>query len=358
MKINYQLGVEAKQKLDPAVWNYLVGGAEDEIALQRNRLAFQKWSLLPRVLTDVSALDLRSQLLGIPMQLPVIAAPIGGLTKFHEEGDSEWAKGLAAAGVIGTVSGVARIKPEEIIQTSQATLLYQLYYFGDDEWVGNQLRTAEAVGYKAIVVTVDTAYYTQRERDILAHYDARHAGWRSAPNPPDRLRNRRLDWNALKFIQSCTRLPVILKGACFPADVERAFDCGIQAIWVSNHGGRQLDNTLSSLEALVPLVPVCKAANIPLIVDGGIRRGSHVLLALLLGATAVSVGRLPVYGLAAQGAAGVKQVFENLETELRTAMGLMGITNLEFDESLMRERLIQSNPPYLPTKWDVLESGL
>jgi len=273
----------------------------------------------------------------------------------HQEGDIEWARGLDEAGILGTISGVARISPEEIMQASQATLLYQLYVYGDDTWVRDKVQMAESCGYKAIVVTVDSPYYGQRERDVLAGYDPRNVGWRTAVNPPDRRCIQRLDWDWIQRIQSHTSLPVVLKGLVHPEDAKTASKLSIAAIWISNHGGRQLDHSLPTLEVLERIAPTCRKFSMPIVFDGGIRRGADVLLALLLGADVVAVGRLPIFGLAVDGASGIKTVFDNLENELRTAMGMVGLTSLSFKYNDFQDRLVRRDDPSLSTRWDKIE---
>jgi len=353
--INIEYALAAKKLLEPGIWNYLVGGSEDELALRRNRNAFQDWAFIPRVLIDVSQLNLTKTIFNIPLKIPVIGSPIGGLTKMHEKGDSEWARGIAQAEIVGAVSGVARIKPQEIIKGSNANLLFQLYFYGNYDWVKEQVQMAEKCGYQAIILTVDTPYYGLRERDILGKFDPRQVGWSSAPPPPDRSCNVRLNWASVKRIQTFTSLPFIIKGIVNPEDVQIAAEHGVAAIWLSNHGGRQLDYSLPTLEVLTRIAPTCRKYSLPIVFDGGIRRGSDVLLALLLGADVVAVGRLPIYGLAVDGANGMKTVFENLENELRTAMGLVGLTSLSFNYNDLQDRLVRRDDSPLSTRWDEIE---
>jgi isopentenyl diphosphate isomerase/L-lactate dehydrogenase-like FMN-dependent dehydrogenase len=353
---NIEICEHAKKKIDTGAWNYLVGGAEDELSLRRNRKIFQKWNFVPHVLRDVNALDLTTTFLRTELRLPIIAAPVGGLTQFHAQGEYEWARGLSASDIAGTVSGVARVEFEKIILETKSPLYYQLYFFGDDHWVEDQLKRAEACGYQAVVVTVDTPYYSRRERDLRADYDARTAGWRTAAQPPDSSRNPTLDWRKLEKIRGYTKLPLIIKGISAPADVKQAGKEKIDGVWISNHGGRCTDNSLSALESLVRLRPLLKNSSLEVIYDGGVRRGSEVLTALLLGADVVALGRLPVYGLIWDGAEGMKEVFENLEAELRCAMGLLGLTRLQFKGKGMDQYIVE-NPAavVLDTVWDQVE---
>ena len=353
---NIEICEQAKKKIDAGPWNYLVGGAEDELSLRRNRKIFQKWNFVPHVLRDVKTLDLTTTFLKTKLRLPIIAAPIGGLTQFHEQGEYEWARGLSGSDIAGAVSGVARVEFEKIILETKSPLYHQLYFFGDDSWVKDQLQRAQACGYQAIVVTVDTPYYSLRERDLRANYDARAAGWRTAPEPPDRSRNPTLDWRKLDKIRGYTKLPLIIKGISAPADVKQAAKEKVAGVWISNHGGRCSDNSLSTLESLVRLRPILRKSSLEVVFDGGVRRGSQVLTALLLGADVVALGRLSLYGLIWDGAQGMKKVFDNLEVELRCAMGLLGLTHLQFKGKAMDQYIVE-NPAamVLETLWDRVE---
>jgi isopentenyl diphosphate isomerase/L-lactate dehydrogenase-like FMN-dependent dehydrogenase len=353
--INIEIARKAKEKLEAGPWAYLSGGADDEIALRRNRQAFQSWAFQPEALHDVSAIDTTAKLFGIDMPLPVIGAPIGGLTLFHERGDLEMAKGLGLAKMAGTISGVARVEIEKIMKEASAPQLFQLYFFGDDTWVKDQVQKAESLGCKAIVVTVDTKYFGQRERDLLLNFDARQHGWRSAPLPPDRERNPKLNLKELEKIKKYTKLPFVIKGITSAHDVKEAIKLGVDAVWISNHGGRQLDHVSSSLESLVDAATICEKKNVKVIFDGGIRRGSEVLIAWLLGADYVALGRLLVYGLAYKGAEGLQEAVANLQTELKNAMGLIGIGSLEIDKASRRKKLQKLQPNFFRTQWDELE---
>jgi isopentenyl diphosphate isomerase/L-lactate dehydrogenase-like FMN-dependent dehydrogenase len=354
--INIEIAKEAKKKLSAQLWDYLAGGSDDEIALRRNRQAFQKWAFSPKVLKDVSQIDLKRRFLNLSLNMPVISAPIGGLIQFHADGDCEWARGIKQAGSVGVVSGASRMHPRQILDESGANLFYQLYAYGDEHWIKDQIDMVEACGYQALVVNVDSAYFGQRERDILNGYDSRQVRWITAAPPPNRLLNRCLDWHLLARIQSWTKLSVILKGLSHPEDAKKAIQMGVKALWISNHGGRQLDLIPSSLEQVKVLAPLCRKASIPLIMDGGIRRGSDVLLALLLGADLVALGRLPVYGLLVDGAGGVCKVMKNIEQELRAAMGLVGLTNLNLNAQSSENYLTRLQDTPLMTRWDALEN--
>jgi isopentenyl diphosphate isomerase/L-lactate dehydrogenase-like FMN-dependent dehydrogenase len=353
--INIQIADLARQQLDAPIWGYLAGGAEDEIALRRNRSIFQTMSIVPRVLSDTTQLNMRKKFWGIDFRIPVIAAPIGGLVQFHEDGDIAWAQGLAEAGIVGVTSGVARIDPREIAANAD-TLFYQLYPYGDSIWMLEQIQMAVSSGYKAIVVTVDVPYLSIRERDRLGDYDATKVKYRYANNPPDRSMSSSFDWAGLSYIIKNSKLPVIIKGIMHVNDAEKAIQMGAQGVWISNHGGRQLDKAPAPLSVLPKIASVCRSKGIPVILDGGIRRGSDILLATILGADIVAVGRLPVYGLATNGKGGVAQVFDNLTQELRISMGLAGISELSFKLGGEGDYLQEEPLSTIPSRWDKLEA--
>lgn len=353
--INRQIAEQAKLNLDSGPWSYLVGGAENELALRRNRHAFQRWSFVPQGLHDLSKIDSSTQLFNKKLDVPIIAAPIGGITQFHKEGDFAWVKGLAKSNITGVVSGVTRVEFENLLKEVDSSFFFQLYFFGDDQWVEKKLKMAEACGYQAIVVTIDTKCFGQRERDIIGNYDSRKAGWRTTPEPPNRDRNLKLTVKELQKMRGYTKLPFIVKGVFSLEDVHMCLDMGVDAIWISNHGGRQLDYVSSGLSALVELAPVCHSKSIPVIYDGGIRRGSEALMAYLLGADVVAVGRLPIYGLIVDGENGVKQVMDNLKQEFLNTMGQIGLLHLNESYS---DRLKRVKPEeifgYL-SGWDNIE---
>ncbi len=351
---NLQILIEARKKADSNAWHFLTGGANDEIAARRNRGAFQNWALVPRVLKDVSRIDTAVRFLGMDLPMPVMAAPVGHLTLFHEDGELAWAQGLSQTGVLGTVSGVARFAIDEIMAQGQAPMFFQLYFHGDDLWVKERVQWAEALGYKAIVITVDTAYNPQRERLAMNGYDYRQHGRRQVHVNPAPQRIPALDWQEVDKIRSYTHLPVVIKGVASEQDVRQCVKYNIDAVWISNHGGRMLDYSGSALDALTRLGPLCKTAGLPVIFDGGVRRGAEVLMAMMLGADLVALGRLAIYGLIYNGAEGVAHVFENVRAELTATMGTMGMTDLH---TKPREvTLVGSTGPIFQTLWDAAEN--
>src|SRR5213080_432678 len=292
----------ARERLPREAWNFGDGGAETETTLRRNRRHLDRLAIEQNVLVDVREIDLRTSLLGVPLSWPVSVAPMGGLVLFHPEGDVEMARG--------------------------APQVFQLYHHGDRGWVRELLARVEASGYQAVALTVDVQLYGRRERDVLARFSPRKA-MEIAPNPrgPNPEYQARLTWADVEWLMNTTKLPVGLKGIMTVRDARRAVDMGVRLIWVSNHGGRQLDHTQSTIEALPPIVDVV-AGRAEIVVDGGFSRGTDVVKALARGAKMVAIGRTVLWGLAADGAAGVARAFEILREEVRTTMGLCGRTRI------------------------------
>src|SRR5213080_5010283 len=287
----------ARERLPREAWNFGDGGAETETTLRRNRRHLDRLAIEQNVLVDVREIDLRTSLLGVPLSWPVSVAPMGGLVLFHPEGDVEMARGAAQADTLQWLSGATGWPVEEVAKAAgKAPQMFQLYH--------------------------------HRERDVLARFSPRKA-MEIAPNPrgPNPEYQARLTWADVEWLMNTTKLPVGLKGIMTVRDARRAVDMGVRLIWVSNHGGRQLDHTQSTIEALPPIVDVV-AGRAEIVVDGGFSRGTDVVKALARGAKMVAIGRTVLWGLAADGAAGVARAFEILREEVRTTMGLCGRTRI------------------------------
>ncbi|HTY79161.1 MAG TPA: alpha-hydroxy acid oxidase [Candidatus Bathyarchaeia archaeon] len=319
----------AKQILPRDVWNFGAGGAESETTRRRNRRAVDRLAIRQDVLVDVREIDLRTSLLGLPLSWPVAIAPMGGLVLFHPEGDKEMARGAAQGDTLQFLSGAAGWSVEDVAKSSTGPKMFQLYHHGDRTWAAELLARVEASGYKSVVLTVDVQVYSRRERDIVHRYSPREA-MKSAPNPrgPDPNYPERLTWDDVAWLKKTTKLPIGLKGIMTVRDAKRAVEEGVDIIWVSNHGGRQLDHTQGSIDALPPIADAV-AGRAAIIVDGGFTRGTAVLKGLALGATVVAVGRTILWGLAADGAAGVASALDILRRELRTTMALAGQTSVK-----------------------------
>jgi isopentenyl diphosphate isomerase/L-lactate dehydrogenase-like FMN-dependent dehydrogenase len=330
----------AEERLAPGPWAYLAGGSGDEWTLRENRAAFERWTFRPRVLCDVSEVSTATTVLGTPIALPVVVAPVAYQQLYHPDGECATARGAAAAGAGMAVSTFSTRSHEEIAAAAPGLMQWcQLYVFQDRGVTREHLAGAAAAGCSAVVLTVDTPRLSQRERDLRVGFEippdlplpyARATIGSTAQNPADQfaLLDASVSWRDLEWIASEGRLPVVLKGVVTEEDARIAVEHGAAAIVVSNHGGRQLDGVPATLDAL-PEVAEAVAGRVEVYLDGGIRRGTDVAKALAVGARAVLAGRAPIFGLAAAGEDGVHHVLELLREELALALSLLGCTSPE-----------------------------
>ncbi len=319
----------ARQKLPRDTWNFGDGAAETETTLRRNREHLDRLAIRQSVLVDVRKIDLSTTFLGQPLAWPVAVAPMGGLILFHPEGDCEMARGCAQGDTLQFLSGATGWPVEDVARAAAGPKAFQLYHHGDRGWVGELMKRVEASGYNSVSLTVDVQWYGRRERDIFNRFVPREA-MSKAPNPrgPDQTYQARLTWDDVEWLRKTVRLPIGVKGIMTPDDARRAVERGVDIIWVSNHGGRQLDHTQSTIDALPPIVDVVAGAA-TVMVDGGFCRGTDVAKALARGASLVAIGRTALWGLAADGAAGVARVMEILREELSTTLALSGQTSVK-----------------------------
>lgn len=326
----------ARERMSEQAWAYVSGGAADEQTLQDNREAFARLRLMPRVLAEVAGGDTRLSLLGCELEHPLLLAPIAFQQLAHPDGEraSVLAAGaLKAAMVVSTQAGFPL---EELAREAAAPLWFQLYIQPDREFTAALVRRAEAAGYRALVLTVDAPVSVTRNREQRAGFSLPEGvgpvnlrGMRqlppetAQPGEPGLFASRLLAaapiWRDLEWLCRLTELPVLVKGVLSPADAVRALEAGAAGVVVSNHGGRGLDGAPASIDALAA-VAAAVAGRAPVLLDGGVRRGTDVLKALALGAKAVLIGRPYVYALAAAGAPGVAHVLHLLRTELEAAM--------------------------------------
>src|SRR2546425_2996692 len=326
----------ARERLPREAWNFGDGGAETETTRRRNRRHLDRLAVQQNVLVDVRAIEVRTSLLGVPLSWPVSIAPMGGLILFHPEGDVEMARGAGQADTLQWLSGASGWPVEDVAKVAAGPQMFQLYHHGDRGWVSELLARVEASGYQAVVLTVDVQLYGRRERDILARWSPRKA-MEIAPNPrgPNPEYQARLTWADVAWLMKTTSLPVGLKGLMTVRDARRAVEMGVRVIWVSNHGGRQLDHTQSTIEAL-PAIADAVGDAAEIVVDGGFSRGTDVVKGLARGAKVVAVGRTALWGLAADGAAGVARAMAILREEVCTTMGLCGRTRIaDLDRDLV-----------------------
>jgi 4-hydroxymandelate oxidase len=326
----------ARRVLPQGAYDYYAGGADDEVTLAANREAFRRRSIRYRVLIDVIDRECSTNVLGTRLEYPVILAPTAMHKMAHPDGEAATARGAAAAGALHTVSTIATVSLEDVAAAAPgAPRWFQLYWFGDRDQTESLVKRAHAAGYTAIAVTVDLPVLGRRERDLrnafelppefkLANLvDEPAEGGPGFHAWADSHARGTLTWSDIEWLRSISSLPLLLKGIVRQDDALRAVEIGVDGIWVSNHGGRQLDGSIPTLDALAEIAPAV-AGRAAIVVDGGVRRGTDVLKALALGADCVAIGRPQLWGLAAGGADGVRRVLELLHDELSLAMALAG----------------------------------
>jgi len=361
-----ELRQAAKRALPLPLFDFIDGGAEDERTLARNVAAFDRYALLPNTLVDVSAIDTRTTILGEPIAWPVVLAPTGMTRMFHPGGERAVARAAAKAGTIYSLSTMSSVSIEEVSGLTPGPKWFQVYCFKDRELTREFLQRAKAGGYKAICVTVDVQVAANRERDrrsgmtipiklslgsafqfairpfwclayftserpILANVVHKIAEGSVDISTVSAYINRQFDpsitWSDLEWLAGEWGGPLMIKGILSPEDAKRAKSVGAHAVIVSNHGGRQLDGAAAAMDAL-PRIADAVGGDLELILDGGIRRGTHVLKALALGAKACMIGRPYLYGLAAAGEAGVDRGLTLLKDEITRDMALLGARNV------------------------------
>jgi 4-hydroxymandelate oxidase len=334
----------AREKLSREAYDYYAGGAHDEVSLRGNRAAYERLSIAYRVLVDVSRRDMATSVLGQPLAMPFLVAP----TAFHRlatpEGEVATARAAGAAGTAMILSTLSTSTIESVVAAATGPVWFQLYIYRDRAATAGLVRRAEAAGCRALVLTVDAPLLGRRERDVrnrfrlppgLAVANLLPEGYGDMPPAAEdsglaayvaSFLDQALSWKDVAWLRSITSLPLLVKGIVRPDDALRAAEAGVAGIVVSNHGGRQLDTSPATLEVLPEIVDALDAHGhrIEVLMDGGVRRGTDVLKALALGARAVLIGRPVLWGLAAEGEAGVIAVLRLLRDELDLAMALAG----------------------------------
>lgn len=325
---------DARLACDQHVWNYITGAAGSETTLRRNRHSLDRLALRPRVLRDVREIDTSATFLGHRLRIPCLLAPIGSLEALTPDGGVAVARAAAEFGTVALVSTVTEPGLEEIAAAVDHPKIFQIYIRGDEAWTDRLIDRARDAGYAALALTVDSAYYGRRERQLAL-------GWRPPSvrrhGPEARALQAALTWEWMDRMRERGGLPFILKGIQTAEDAEIAVERGVDAVYVSNHGGRQLDHGDGTIETLREVVAAV-GGRAPVVVDGGIVRGTDVLKALALGADAVGLGRYQAWALAAGGGDVLVRALEILEEEMRNAMGLVGVSSLgELDPSFVKE---------------------
>ncbi|MDB5864116.1 MAG: hypothetical protein JWO70_1922 [Betaproteobacteria bacterium] len=329
-----EIVLAARKKLTPELWDHLSGGADSETTLRRNRLALDVLALRQRVLVDVADVDISTTLLGQKLASPVFLAPVGGfLGMAHPEGAIPVARAAVARRTTAFISTAVKPSFEAAQQAVSEPLIFQLYVRSGRPWIEETLDRARAAGYKALCVTVDRAWYGRRERDLISRAAVREGFG-------DPRYQASITWDDLVWMKQHMKGPLVIKGIATGEDARLAVEYGADVVYVSNHGGRQLDHGQGSIEVL-PEVVNAVAGRAEVLVDGGILRGTDVVKAVALGARAVGVGKLLGWALAAGGQAAIERMLELLDIEIRTAMGLMGVTSLaELNPSWVRPALL------------------
>jgi glycolate oxidase len=337
----HELVEQARHKLNQFAWDYLIGGAETETTLKRNRYAMDSVAFRPRVLVDVRDIDKTHSFFGHRIRLPVALAPVGSLETFEPGGGATVAKAAAEFNVPMIVSSVTQPGLEAVAGAAKGPKIFQLYVRGDDDFISDVVKRAIDNGYDAFCLTVDTAHYSRRERDISKRW---RKPWQRAYSGMDF--QAALNWKNVETLKSRhPGIPLAIKGIATGEDAERCVASGVDIVYVSNHGGRQLDHGRGSIEVLPEIVAAVNGCA-KVYVDGGFYRGADVLKGIALGADLVVLGRLYVYGLAANGAEGIVRVLEILEDEIEASMALIGVTRLD---QLDRRYVHPATPVVPPT---------
>ena len=342
----YDFEAIMRAKLPRMAYDYYASGAHDEITLRENRAAYDRIHLRYRVLRDISRRDLSTTVLGQRVSMPVLIAPTAFQRMAHPDGEVATARAAGKAGTIMILSTLATSSIEEVMEAATGPVWFQLYVYKDRGATTGLVERAESAGCSALVLTVDAQIWGRRERDVrnrfrlpegLSVKNLMPAGKEQFPRDAAgsglaayvaSLFDPALSWKDLDWLCSITKLPVLIKGVVHPDDARQAPEYGVAGLIVSNHGGRQVDTSPATIEAL-PGVVKAVDDGLEVLIDGGIRRGTDVVKALALGAKAVGVGRPILWGLSHAGEKGVSQVLEILLDEIDSAMGLCGCTSVE-----------------------------
>jgi isopentenyl diphosphate isomerase/L-lactate dehydrogenase-like FMN-dependent dehydrogenase len=349
----HEIARQAQENLSRDHWDYLIGGADTESSVKRNRYGLDSWVFRPRILNDVSEVNATTEFLGVPMRIPVLLPPIGSVQVFEEGGGESVARAAAEFGVLQMLSSVCLPDFETIAERVPGPRLYQLYLVKDQSWMDDIIARAVAAGYTGFCLTADTQTYSRRERDILK-------GW----SPPSGARvegadfsaQSRMSWETVAHIKDEFDIPLIIKGVNVADDARRCVEAGVDVVYVSNHGGRQLDHTRACIDALPEVVDAVDG-RAPVVVDGGFLRGADVVKGLCLGADLVGMGRLEGLAMAAGGKDGVVRALEIVEHEIRTTMALMGIASLDELGPSLLERAQPLTPPHVLNAFPHLAEG-
>jgi len=349
------LVLAAHDKLPGPVWDFVTFGSESETTLRRNRQSIDRLAFLPRIMRDVSDVDPATVLLGSRLRIPVFLAPVGSIALLDKNGALAAAKAADRFGTLHVVSGFAAPGFEEVARSSSAPLVYALHPRAEQPFLDDLVDRVKACGYRAIAFVSEAAYYSRRERDLMSNIQTvakrtrtyasylqqqREEHARGQEPTKEGLLGTVITWEMLERIKSRSGLPLILKGVATAADARLAVEHGVDVIYVSNHGGRAIDHGRGTIQALPSIVEAVRG-KAKVIIDGGFVRGTDVVKAIALGATAVGMGRMQSWALAAAGEAGLIRMLEIVEEEIIVTMGLLGVTRLE---QLSPDYLVPTDP--------------
>lgn len=337
----------AREKLNRNTWDYLVGGTETETSLKRNRASLDAIAFRPRVLRDVRHVDVGASVMGRKLRLPICLAPIGSLESFDDEGGVAAMRAASEFGCALMLSSVSTIPLEDVASAGDGYKIAMLYKRGDDDFLDAYVERAIAAGYDAFCLTVDSANYSRRERDIANRFvkpwrTGGGADWQAA-----------LNWTDIERYKKRYDLPIVLKGIMTAEDAHIAVEHGVEMVYVSNHGGRQLDHGRGAM-AVLPEVVEAVSGRASVAIDGGFSRGTDIVKAIAMGADLVGVGRMLCYGLAAGGSAGVVRMLELLEEETRLVLGLLGVTSYAEIEKSQLQSVAPIDPPHVTSAFPLL----
>jgi isopentenyl diphosphate isomerase/L-lactate dehydrogenase-like FMN-dependent dehydrogenase len=339
----------AKERLPQAEYDFIAGGATDEITLRRTRAAFDAIMLRPRMLVDISQPDLSTTVLGQAVAFPILVDPAGGHGRAHPEGELATVRAAGAMGTVMLLSSGSTYRLEEVAQAATGPIWFQQYFYKDQGLTQRMAHRAQEAGYSALCLTLDSTVRAKRERNIRHNYssppspnyaglEVQENGWglsSDAPRGVNNLIDRTASWSYVDWLAVQTPLPLVVKGIMTAEDARLCAEHGVRGIIVSNHGARQLDTTFASIEVLPEVVDAVQR-RCEVYLDGGVRRGTDVLKALALGARAVLIGRPLFWGLAVDGEAGVRAILQLLWDELEMAMGMCGRPTIaSIDRSLL-----------------------
>jgi isopentenyl diphosphate isomerase/L-lactate dehydrogenase-like FMN-dependent dehydrogenase len=346
----HEIVARARQNLHQNDWDYIVGGTETETTLRRNRRALDQIAFRPRVLRDVSKVDAAVDQLGRRLRLPIVLAPVGALESFHPQGAAPVVRAAREFGIPHMLSSVCEPGLEKIAQCApDAARMFQLYVRGDQAFVDDYVGRAIHNGCAAFCVTVDTAIYSRRERDIAKRFTT--AGRRRASGHEFQAA---LDWRTVERIKDRFKIPLVLKGIATAEDARIAIEHGVDWIYVSNHGGRQLDHGRGAMDVL-PEIVAAAAGRAKILVDGSFCRGSDIVKAIASGADLVGIGRMQCFALAAAGEAGIVRLLELMEDEVKRCLGLLGVSKFaELDRSYLHPSE-SITPPHVLSAFPLLE---